>query len=247
MIKKLIRCIRCNRVISPFGSLADLDDSSFLPGVEWSAEDLENQKDFFRCHQEHPIEELLVDPDTYVSDKPSYEPKKVSYFEASNGQQRFLVRRAKEGLDRPAFYQLIPGKLQVSNVSLKIQEEALRKQMSALNGSFLLPEEKIQKFIQAFQEEVESISPEKFAEEAETIQEGETSLLAYGKLKEAHWEKVLGRCQKDFQKDEMTQIKQFISENRQPNDVLSLLIKRKVSILAPMSELAISPFELLLS
>jgi len=224
-----------------------LDDASFLPGVEWSAEDLENQKDFFRCHAEHPIEELLVDPDTYVSDKPCYEPKKVSYFEASNGQQRFLVRRAKDGLDRPAFYQLIPGKLQVSTVSLKIQEEALRKQMSALNGSFPLPEEKIQKFIRALQEEVESISPEKFAEEAETIQEGETSLLAYGKLKEAHWEKVLGRCQDDFQKDEMTQIKQFINENKQPNDVLSLLIKRKVSILAPASEFAVNPFESLLS
>jgi hypothetical protein len=247
MIKKLIRCIGCNQVIPFFGSLADLDDSSFLPGVEWSGEDFENQKEFFRFHGEHPIEELLVDPDTYVSDKPCYEPNKVSYFEASNGQQRFLVRRAKEGLDRPAFYQLIPGKLQVSNVSLKIQEEALRKQMSALDGSFPLPEEKIQKFIRAFQEEVESISPEKFAEEAEAIQEGETSLLAYGKLKEAHWEKVLGRCQKDFQKDEMTQIKQFISENRQPKDVLSLLIKRKACILAPTGELAISPFEPLLS
>jgi hypothetical protein len=234
-------------VISPLGRLADLDDASFLPGVEWSAEDLENQKEFFHCHAEHPIEELLVDPDTYVSDKPCYEPKKVSYFEASNGRQRFLVRRAKDGLDRPAFYQLIPGKLQVSTVSLKIQEEALRKQMSALNGSFPLPEEKIQRFIQALQEEVESISPEKFAEEAETIQEGETSLLAYGKLKEVHWEKVLGRCQDDFQKDEMTQIKQFINENKQPNDVLSLLIKRKVSILAPTSEFAVNPFESLLS
>ena len=246
MVKKLIRCIKCNQVISPLESPADLEDS-FLPGVEWSAEGLENQKEFFRCHADHPIEDLRVDPDTYVSDKPSYEPKKVSYFEASNGQQRFLVRRAKEGLDRPAFYQLIPGKLQVSNVSLKIQEEALRKEMSALNGSFSLPEEKIKKFIRAFQEEVEAISPENFAEEAETIQEGETSLLAYGKLKEAHWDKVLGRCQNDFQKDEMAQIKQFISENKQPHDALSLLIKRKVSILALTSEWAINPFESLLS
>ncbi len=246
MTKKLIRCIKCNQVIPAPESLADLDDSS-LPGVEWSAEGLENQKEFFRSHAEHPVEELRVDPDSYVSDKPSYEPKKVSYFEASNGQQRFLIRRAKEGLDRPALYQLIPGKLRVSNVSLKIPEEALRKEMSALNGSFSLPEEKIKKFLRALQEEIESISPEKFVEEAETIQEGETSLLAYGKLKEPHWEKVLGRCQNDFQKDEMRQIKQFISENKQPHDALSLLINRKVSILAPASELAINPFESLLS
>jgi len=246
MIKKLIRCIKCNQVISPLESHA-ASDGSFLPGVEWSAEGFENQEEFFRSHRGHPIEYLRVDPDTYVSDKPPYEPQKVSYFEASNGQQRFLVRRAKEGLDRPAFYQLIPGKLQVSNVSLKIQEEALRREMVALNGSFSLSEEKIKKFIRALQEEVESISPEKFAAEAETIQEGETSLLAYGKLKEAHWENVLGRCQNDFQKDEMAQIKQFISENKQPHDALSLLIKRKVSILSPTSESAVNPFESLLS
>jgi hypothetical protein len=247
MIEKLIRCTRCNQVIPSWGSLGGPDKSSFFPGVEWSDEDLENQKEFFYCHGEHPLEELLVDPDTYISDKPSYEPNKVSYFEASNGKERFLIRRAKEGLDRPALYQLIPGKLQVSNVSLKIQEEALRKQMSALNGFTPLPQEKIQKFVQAFQEEVESIAPEKFAEEAETIQEGETSLLAYGSFTEAHWENVLQRCQKDFQKVEIVQIKKFISENRQPADVLSLLIKRKVSILAPISELANSPSEPLLS
>jgi hypothetical protein len=247
MIKKLIRCTRCNQVISHSESFDDSDDSSFLPGVEWSTEDLENQEEFFRVHRGHSIEELFVDPDTYISDKPAYEPKKVSYFEATNGQQRFLVRRTKEGLNRPAFYQLIPGKLKVSNVSLKIQEDALRKQMSALNGSVPLPKEKIQKFIQAFQQEVESISPENFVEEAETIQEGETPLLAYGRLKETHWEKVLQRCQNDFQKDEITRIKQFISENRQPEDVLSLLIRRKVSILAPTGELAQSSSERLLS
>jgi hypothetical protein len=247
MIEKLIRCVKCSQVVSGWGGLADLDSSSFFPGVEWSDEDLKNQKEFFHRHGEHPLEELLVDPDTYVSDKPSYEPNKVSYFEASNGQQRFLIRRTKEGFDRPASYQLIPGKLKVSNVSLEIQEKALRKRMSALNGFAPLTQEKIQKFIQAFQKEVESIAPEKFGEEAEAIQEGETPLLAYGSFTKAHWENVLKRCQKDFQKAEIAQINKFITEYRQPPDVLSLLIKRKVSILAPLSELPNNPSDCLLS
>ena len=136
-----------------------MEESSLLPGVEWSDADLERQREFFRCHGAHPVEELRVHADTYISDKPSYEAVKVSYFEASNGQQSFLIRRTKPALDQPAIYELIPGKLLVSNVSFNIQEEALRKQMAARNGSAPLTEEKIQKFIRACRDEVETIGP----------------------------------------------------------------------------------------
>ncbi len=233
MIEKLMRCIKCNQVIPHPGSFGNFVRSSPLPGVEWSAADLESQREFFRYHGEHPLEELWVDPDTHISDKPSYEPVKVSYFEARNGEQSFLIRRTKPALDRPAFYQLIPGKLQVSNVSCSIQEEALRKQMAARNGSVPLTEEEIQKFIRAFRDEVETITPEKLAEEVEVAQEGETPLLSYGIFKKAHWENVLRRCAKNLEKIDLHKIRQFIEENRQPDDVLSLLIRRKFSIFFP--------------
>jgi len=142
MIKKLILCTQCNQVIPQFESFGDFGQSSLFPGVEWSDEDLDNQKEFFQCHRDHPLEELLVDLDTYISDKPEYESTKVSYFEAYNGTQRFLIRRCKEGVDQPAFYQLIPGHLQVSNLSFKIQEESLRLKFFVQNGP-PLTEEKI--------------------------------------------------------------------------------------------------------
>jgi hypothetical protein len=233
MIEKLMRCTKCDQVIPHPGSFGYFEKSSLLPGVEWSAADLESQREFFRRHGSHPLEELRVDPDTYISDKPSHEPVKVSYFEASNGQQSFLIRRTKPALDRPVFYELIPGKLKVSNVSFNIQEEALRKQMAARDGSVPLTEEEIQKFIRAFRDEVQTIAPEKLGEEIEMVQEGETPLLSYGIFKETRWENVLRRCAKDLEKIELNKIRLFIKENRQPDDVLSLLIKRKVSIFFP--------------
>ncbi len=235
MIQKLMRCTKCDQVIPHPGGFGDFEKSSLLPGVEWSAADLERQKEFFRCHAAHPVEELRVNTDTLISDKPSYESVKISYFEASNGQQSFLIRRTKPALDQPAIYQLIPGKLLVSNVSFDIQEEALRKQMAVRNGSAPLTEEKIQKFIRAFQDEVETIGPEKLAEEVEVAEEGETPLLSYGIFKEARWENVLRRCAKDFEKADLNKVRQFIDENSQPDDVLSLLVKRQVSIFFPCS------------
>ncbi len=242
MITKLIRCTKCNQLAPHCGNSGHFDESSLLPGVEWSTEDLENQREFFDYHREHPMEELHADLNSYVCDKARIGSMKVSYFEASNGQQRFLVKRTKEGLGRPAFYQLVPGRLRVSNVSLKIQEDALRNQISMKNGSGSLTEEKIHKFIRTLQEEVAKIPPEKLAGEVELTHEGETPLLAYGMLKEAHWKNVLRRCSKDFRKGELKMIKQFIQENRQPEDVLSLLIKREISILPPGGGGASNPF-----
>jgi len=235
MIEKLTRCTKCDQVIPHPGGFGDFEKSSLLPGVEWSAADLERQKEFFRCHAAHPVEELRVNTDTLISDKSSYEPVKISYFEASNGQQSFLIKRTKPTLDQPAIYQLIPGKLLVSNVSFDIQEEALRKQMAVRNGSAPLTEEKIQKFIRAFQDEVETIGPEKLAEEVEVAEEGETPLLSYGIFKEARWENVLRRCAADFEKADLNKVRKFIDENSQPDDVLSLLVKRQVSIFFPCS------------
>ncbi len=235
MIQKLMRCTKCDQVIPHPEGFGDFEKSSLLPGVEWSTADLERQKEFFRCHAAHPVEELRVNTDTLISDKPSYESVKISYFEASNGQQSFLIRRTKPTLDQPAIYQLIPGKLLVSNVSFDIQEGALRKQMAVRNGSAPLTEEKIQKFIRAFQDEVETIGPEKLAEEVEVAEEGETPLLSYGIFKEARWENVLRRCAKDFEKADLNKVRKFIDENSQPDDVLSLLVKRQVSIFFPCS------------
>jgi len=235
MIEKLMRCTKCDQVIPHPVTFRDFENSSLLPGVEWSAADLERQREFFRCHGTHPVEELRVNTDTYISDKPSYESVKVSYFEASNGEQSFLIRRTKPALDQPAIYELIPGKLLVSNISFNIQEEALRKQMATRNGSAPLTEEKIQKFIRAFRDEVETIGPEKLAAEVEVADEGEKPLLSYGIFKQARWENILRRCAQDFEKVDLNKIRQFIDENSQPNDVLSLLVKRKVSIFFPCS------------
>lgn len=67
---------------------------------------------------------------------------------------------------------------------------------------------------------------------AESIEEGETSLQAYGSLKESVWERILDRCRWDFNESEMAEIRRFIDENRDPPDVLSLQILRRISVIS---------------
>ena len=236
MVEKLIRCIQCNKVIPQYDFWGDFGATTALPGVEWASDDLDKQKEFLESHRHHPLEELFVDRETYVSDRPAFEPCKVAYVEASNGKERFLIKRIKEGYDRPAFYEIIPGKIRVADVSLEIQEEELRQQITWLNGSFPLTAEKVGKFIEAFRDEVKELSPENWREEMEMTSPGESSLLSYGSFRESHWEKVLHRCEGNFKDSELKLITRFIQEHRQPGNILDLKVRKRVSISSPAAE-----------
>jgi len=107
MIKKLLRCVQCDEVVPDGGIFGAIPSAEPLPGVEWSDEDLEIWKEFFRIHQGHPLEELRVNHDTIIGDKPDWEAIKTTTFEASNGRQNFRIKRTKTSLDRPAVYELI--------------------------------------------------------------------------------------------------------------------------------------------
>ncbi len=122
--------------------------------------------------------------------------------------------------------------MKISNVSLRIQEYDLRKQIAAEKGFSLLLKRKMEKFIEAFRDETAGISPEDFEGEAEGLEEGKTSMIAYGGLKKAHWERILHRCRPTFKESEMKEIRRFIDENRNPPDVLSIQIQRSLSVIS---------------
>ena len=108
VIEKLIRCTACNQVIPNYeGSV--LAWAKSFSDVEWSNADLTNAKEFLRTHFGHPLEELMVEEDSWMSERPSYEPVRVTYIFAGNARQRFLVRRTKSALDEPALTRLFQG------------------------------------------------------------------------------------------------------------------------------------------
>ena len=232
MIKKLIRCTACNQIIPNYEG-SELIRSKSLPGVEWSNADLTTAKKFLRLHSGHRLEELLVEENSCVSQKPFHEPVRESHFLASNADRKFLIRRTKAALDQPAFYEILPGRLKVSNASLKIQEKDLRKQIAVEEGFSPLLKEKMERFIQVFRDEVTGISPEKVEEETKDIEEGECSTLAYMGLTDSCWTRILGRCRLYFDESELQALGRFVDENRNPPDVLSILVERQISIISP--------------
>jgi len=235
MINNLIRCAACNQVIPNYEGY-QLLQAQILPEVEWSDGDLAGAKEFLHIHSGHPLEKLSVEGDSCISEKPSYEPLRVTHFYAHNTERKFLIRRTKIALDQPASYKIIPGRLEISNVSLKIQENDIRKQIAAEKGFSPLLKERIERFIQVFREEITRISPEKIEEEAEDVYDGEDPTLAYRGLKNSHWARILNRCRLYFDQTEVKALRKFIEENRNPPDVLSVQIERRISIISLAAE-----------
>jgi hypothetical protein len=229
MINKLIRCTACNQVIPNYQGYEVIQAES-LPGVEWSDADRAIASEFLRTHFGHTMEELSVEEGSWVSEKPSYEPFRVSYCLAGNADHRFLIRRTKSAFDQPASYEIVPGRLKITNVSVRLQENDLRRQIVAEKEFSPLLKERMEKFIQVFREETARISPEKVEEEIEEIDQREGCNLAYAGLNNYRWERILNRCRLYFDESELKALRRFIDENRNPPDVLSLRIERRISI-----------------
>lgn len=231
MIEKLLRCTQCNQVIPLYGEFIDLNDDAHLPGVVWADDDRKIKEEFIHCHNEHVLEELTVDFDTYVSDKPSFELIKVSYFEATNGRERFLVKRSRERFDQPAHYEIVPGKLKISNVACEILEGELREQLGRLNGPSQLAEEEIIFLIKALQEELKNISPEELFQEIEIAEEIDTPLTLLGTFKDKHWQNIIQRLQNYLPQQEFMRILDFLEKNRLLKEIAPLFIQREMSFL----------------
>ncbi len=232
MVERFIRCRKCNQVLPLPCFLEDFEASGSLPGVEWSDEDASFRREFILAHGNHPQEELRVDLETIFSDKSGYGFSKTIYFEATNGRQNFLIKRTKPGLEYPARYEILPGRMKIFTQSIKIQEGELRRQLSANGNLYALPEEKASEFIKALSEEVAVISSQGLFQEFDAMAEGNSPRLLYASLKEERWEKILDRCTPNFQPSELRWIREFIRAHRQPGEVLSLLIHRKISFFA---------------
>jgi len=232
MVERFIRCRQCNQILPVDRFFGDFEAPSLLPGVEWSDEDLNFRREFTFSHGNHPQEELWIDPETIFSEKPGYEPVKTSYFEATNGRQKFLIKRMKPGLEHPARYEILPGQMKISNLAIKIQEADLRRQISADPTSSALPPEKVSEFIAAFNKEVAAILPYCLFEAIEATAEGDPPRFIYAALKQERWEKILDGCAGNFQASELSWIREFIRNHRQPGEVLSALVDRKISFLA---------------
>jgi hypothetical protein len=222
MMGTLIRCTKCNAIMH-------MTEGDFSPHYAWNGGEIneietDDRKAFLEKHKDHKTEHLtpLTPP---ISDKPYREPLKTSYFEATNGTERFLIKRWRSKIDDPFAYEIIEGRIELTNGSLRVQAAAIKKQIQAEND-IVISEKKVNCFIQAVRKEVEQLDPEALAVSAE----GETPLVSYYQLGSTCVDRILTRCRGKLTRRELDNLRTFIDRHNEYDDVMTVISKKDFAI-----------------
>jgi hypothetical protein len=208
---ELIRCINCDQFFlrTPFDQWPEYE-VSHSPGSFVTVE-RDDFNDFRRTHHGHRLESLKIIEDSYISEKSYAEPKKVSYFKATNGKERFVIKRFRMSIDNPLTYQLIRGDYSLKCIRLEIQSNEIKKQLQAEFREKPFPEHKIAAFIDLYQRIAEGLSIDQLERVPE---ESPLPLEIFYIMDEVSLAYLLRNCRTLFKGQEYLDIEAFIRRHK---------------------------------
>lgn len=218
-MNQLIRCKNCDEIFLK---------TSFdqYPEYEWdpnrSLENFRNiekddYQDFLIHHHGHRLENLTIIEDSFVSERPYFEPIKTSFFKATNGKEKFVIKKFRKKIDEPLTYQLIAGDYSLKCIAVEIQSEVISKQLKR-EWKPSLPQAQIDAFLKLYRtiaEDIEIKDLERVAEESHH------PLEIYYKIDDLHLMYLLRNCRNIFKGKEYSAMEDFIQ--REKDDGVLLL------------------------
>ena len=186
-------------------------------------------RSFMARHASHRLEPLKANGDDYFVGG-AWGPMSVRYFEVSNGKETLLLRRRRSNIEEPVHYEIVKARLVQTGLSLEVQVDAIRKEMTLhfrWAPATPMEDEKIDRFVSIFREVVSEIDPS--CMRAKQFSDTDTN-VAYCELDSTVIEKLIARCRSYFRPDELDSLRRFIDTHRAVDDVMALIKRRVVSI-----------------
>ncbi len=188
-----------------------------LPPDNFQTTERDDFKDFLSHHQGHQLEDLNIIEDSYVSEKAYFEPIKTSFLKATNGREKFVIKKSRERIDEPLKYELVSGDYCLKCIAVEIQSDEILKQLAREMNPF--PSQyKIDAFLKLMRALVEDIE----IQDLERIpEESHHPLETYYKIDDVRVMYLLRNCRRIFKGREYSAIEEFI--HRHKDDGLLLL------------------------
>jgi len=211
-MNQLIRCRNCDQISmkSPFDRYPEYDVGKKHLPESFQALEKDDFQDFLIHHRGHPLELLEIIEDSYVSEKAYSEPVKTSFFKATNGRDKFVIKKFRERIDEPLKYQLIPGDYSLKCLGVEIQWEEISRQLEREVKS-PLAQEKMDAFLRVMNAMTEDIDPsnlERIPEEAHH------PLEVYYRIDDVHVMHLLRACRNIFKGQEYLAMEEFIHRHK---------------------------------
>ena len=196
-------------------------EAQALPANDW--------RDFMARHAGHRLEAMTATGNDYLPSGSAFDPMAIAYLEVSNGAETLLLRRNRKRIDEALNYEIVNGRLVQTEMSLEVQEEAIRKEMKlhfCWSPAAPLEDEKINYFVSLFREIVNHIDPASaHPSQCSDVDEN----LSYCQLNSAIVETLIASCEGYFLPVELASLRRFVENHSDSGNVMAL-VKRRVVI-----------------
>lgn len=221
-----IRCIYCNKVFikTPFDQSPEYQYDPRFSSVTFQSIEKDDYQDFLKEHQGHPLEYLEIIEDSYISEQPYSEPVKVSYVKATNGKEKFVIKKFRENIEDPLRYELILGDYSLELQEIEIQSKEIAQQLKTEFQKHPLSPTQISKFIKLYQRIVEGMD---LLQLEPISEESYHPLERYYKLDDVSLYYLLRNCRNIFKGKEYEAMEGFIFRHK---DEGVLLLKARYKI-----------------
>jgi hypothetical protein len=211
-MNQLIRCKDCDQIFmkSPFDRYPEykLDPGGSLENFRSIERD--DFQDFLIHHHGHQLENLKIIEDSYVSEKAYSEPIKTSFFRATNGKEKFVIKKFRERIDEPLKYLLIAGDYSLKCISIEIQSEEISIQLKK-ELNLPISQSQIDAFLKLYRRMAEGID---INDLERTPEESRHPLEVYYKISDTHLMVLLRNCHNFFKGQEYSAMEEFIHRHR---------------------------------
>jgi hypothetical protein len=185
----------------------------------------DDYQEFLTHHQGHQLENLEIIDDSFVSEKAYSEPIKTSFFKATNGKEKFVIKKFRKKIDEPLKYLLIRGDYSLKCAAIKVQSGEISKQLKReLNPS--PSQNQIDAFLKLCQRIAENIE----VKDLERIpEESHRPLEIYYKIDDMHLMYLLRNCRNIFKGQEYSAMEDFVHRHKD-DGVLLLKATYKIQL-----------------
>jgi len=211
-MNQLIRCKYCDEIImkTPFDQYPEYEWDTGRSPENFRSIEKDDFQDFLIHHHGHQLENLKIVEDSFVSERAYFEPIKTSFFKATNGKEKFVIKKFRGKIDEPLKYQLISGDYSLKCTALEIQSEEISKQLKR-ELKPPLSQTQIAAFLKLYRAIVENIN----IHDLERIsEESPYPLEIYYKIDDLHLMYLLRNCRNLFKGQEYSAMEEFIHRHK---------------------------------
>ncbi len=219
---KFIWCRNCNEIhhMSLYDKApeysVDQGEEIEVPMDDWGM--------FMKRHAGHKLQALRSVGERYCPGGKAIDPMKVEYIEVTNGNDWYVVRSFRESIEDPLSFEIVPGRLKSTGVSVQISENEIRKEMKhhfVYEASRGLDEDGIELFIKLFKEVVKDLKPNEIK-----VSEYTDGSAAVGELNTRLLDALRKKCVTHFPPAELDDIRRFCEAQTGSDGVMVLQIKQ---------------------